>query len=41
METLIVFRNPVTILVTVLTNPNNLTNDLSILKLLDDKQIFS
>ena len=33
MATFIVLRNPVTILVTVLTNPDNLTNDIFILKL--------
>ena len=34
METFFVLGHPVTILVTALTNPNNLTNDLLILKLL-------
>ena len=33
MATYIILRHPVTILVTVLTNSDNLTNDLSILKL--------
>ena len=33
MATFIALRHPVTILVTVFTNPNNLTNDMFILKL--------
>ena len=34
MATFVVLRHPVTILVTIFTNPKNLTNDLLILKLL-------
>ena len=34
MATFVVLRHPVTILVTDLTNPDNLTNDLVLLKVL-------
>ena len=39
MTSLIGLRHPVIILVTVLTNPDNLTNDLLILKLFYNKQL--
>ena len=41
MATFIVLRHPVTIPVTALTNQDNLTKYLSILKPFDNKQIFS
>ena len=40
MATFIVLRHPVTILVTELSNPDNLTNDLIILKLFDNKLVM-
>ena len=41
MANFIVLTHPVTILVTFFTKPDNLTNDLLILKLFDNKQIPS
>ena len=38
MATCIASRHPVTMCITVLTNPDNLTNDLLILKLFENKQ---
>ena len=41
MVVFIALRHPLTILVTTITRPNNLTNNLLTLKPLDNKQILS